>query len=161
MASSERGVNDPKSPASDRQVDALKKFGAHPPLGLQKGEASDWIDLLVHRLKSNEKITDEDLAEPPHQEGFVPASSLPPSVPTHVPVPAPNGPVEYLPPLESWATYEHEVLVQVGVGVTHRRYAKVSDHPAPGETFDRTFRRIKENVERALEEEKPETKDAE
>jgi hypothetical protein len=160
MATTENRVNNPAAPASEKQIEALKAWGAKIPLGLNRGEAHDWLWTLISKKEAGMKITADDLAEPPQNTGtFVPASQLP-TTPTPAPhAAAPNGPAEIpAPSMDGWATAEEELTEVLAGGVTRRRVIRFSDHFPVGMTYVEAGRFFAAKAREALSQE--EKKDA-
>jgi hypothetical protein len=143
-------VHNPDADATEKQIAGLRKFHARIPAGLRKGEASEWMDLLVKRSKFGPPIDDLVLSGPP---SFHRASEKAPSVPpAQSPPPAPKtapGPVlpppvtNPMPSPEDWVTCESEKTVtDEASGEINRVLIKMSVHPAPGETFEQTRDRL-------------------
>ena len=142
-------------PPSDKQLIALHKFGCAIPRGLNRGDAHEWLTLLIGKKANGEEITDEDVAHLP-APSFRPASDAPAasfSYPAPAPAvsvaPAPTG--EILPTPDSWVHYRTVLEESVMVGVVRRREIEYTVHPAPGETLDDTTVRIGRIAEARLD----------
>ena len=138
---------------SDKQMIALHRFGCNIPKGLNRGDAHDWLTYLIGKKAGGEEITEDDVAHLP-TPSFHPASELPagPAAPAAPVAPvsvAPTGPI--MPTSDSWVHYESVIEEVVVVGMTRRRSVKLTEHPAPGETFEQTISRLKKIAEAGLD----------
>ena len=142
-------------PPSDKQLIALHKFGCAIPRGLNRGDAHEWLTLLIGKKANGEEITDEDVAHlpvpsfRPASEAPAPSFSYPAPAPAVSSVPAPTG--EILPTSEAWVHYETSIEESVLVGVVRRRSIKYTEHPAPGETFHAATIRLAKIAEDRLD----------
>ena len=146
-------MSEPTGPPTESQLGALRRFGCAIPKGLNKGDAHEWLEMLISKLKRQETITDEDVAHMP-APSFQPASTLPPApAPTTAPAPAVTSPPangDILPTSDSWVHYETVRQESIMVGIVTTRSVKLTEHPAPGETFEQTIARLGKKAEAAL-----------
>jgi hypothetical protein len=145
---------DPNRPASEKQLAALRRFGAKIPDGLTVGVASEWMDYLVKKVQAGRQIDDQDRAGPPN---FHPASKVPPAPPAPVapppsssPTPPPASNPDPLPTSDDWITVIAEREEELAGGVKVKRTAKFAGHAAPGETYERAADRLMKKAEKAV-----------
>jgi hypothetical protein len=120
------------APATERQISYLRNLGVKNfPKGLQKRDASGWIDHLAGKAKDNLTITEDDLSGPPT---FHEASSI-----TSTPVPAPTSSPTPLPTSDEWITVEAE---SDAFGNVTRRVVRIAGHAFPGETYEQASGRL-------------------
>lgn len=145
-------MSEPSGPPTESQLSALRRFGCAIPKGLNKSDAHEWLEVLISKLKRQETITDEDVAHMP-APSFRPASEVPPGTFSY-PAPAatvmatPPGPI--MPTPESWVHYETVRQESIMVGIVTTRSVKLTEHPAPGETFEQTIARLGKKAEAAI-----------
>jgi hypothetical protein len=153
-------MSDTNRPASEKQLDALRKWHAKIPDGLTVGQASDWMDHLIGKAQRHEKVTDIDLSGPPgFSKASDPSLSRPPQptpppvpkVPVPTPEPAGNGHAADLPSPEGWVTVQVDVVRDAkGSIVTVDRTVKLSDHAFPGESHAEAILRLQAKAEKAV-----------
>ena len=113
---------DPNRPASEKQISALRKFGAKiPDSGLTISVAAEWMDYLIKKVQTGRQLDDKDRSGPPNFHPAASPSSSPPPAAKPAPAAAPpapspppnghdNGSPDPLPTSEGWITAQVQVV---------------------------------------------------
>ncbi len=154
---------DPNRPASEKQISALRKFGAKiPDGGLTISIAAEWMDYLIKKVQTGRQLDDKDRSGPPNFHPAASPSSSPPPAAKPAPAAAPpapspppnghdNGSPDPLPTSEGWITAQVQVVRDAkGSIVTVDRTAKIADHAFPGETHSAAMARLMAKAEKAV-----------